>query len=220
VISARRGTFAKATASVLATLTMLVACNASFRFDDAALPAGTDGGGDESQVTDDATSTRCASDATCGDQHCDTAAGMCVPCLEDGDCSGSRRRCDPTAHLCVECQLTSDCRDREACNVTTHRCLDTCNDGDDPCANPGFVCDVTLHLCVECRSTANCAGSPTGAICDVPIGRCVQCTGNAQCPNATPACDRRSGRCVGCLTSAACGAGSGSVCDKTTLTCH
>ena len=218
MISAGRGTFAKATVSVLAALTMLVACNASFRFDDTALPAGADGGGDESQVTDDAASTRCTSDVTCGDQRCDTATGTCVACLGDGDCSGSRRRCDPTAHLCVECELTSDCGDRHACDVITHRCLDACSDGDDPCPNPGFVCDVTLHLCVECRSTANCAGSPTAAICDVPIGRCVQCTGNAQCPAATPACDRRSGRCVGCLTSAACGAGS--VCDKTTLTCH
>jgi len=218
VIPARRDTFAGAcaTVSVLAAVTMLAACNSSFRFDDTPLPPG-DGGGDETEVTADAGSS-CTSDATCGDLRCDIATGTCVPCLGDSDCSGARPHCEATSHLCVECKVTTDCGDRQACNVTTHRCIDTCTDGDDPCANPGFVCDGTLHVCVECRSSANCAGSPSGAICDVPIGRCVQCTGNAQCASATPVCDRRTGRCVGCLTSAACSAGA--LCDKAALICR
>lgn len=213
----RRGTFAEATVSVLAAVMMLVACNDSFRFDDATLPVSNlDAGGDETPMTGDA--GPCTSDATCGDLRCDLATGTCVPCLQEADCSGGRPHCDTTSHLCVECNVTMDCGVRRACNVTTHRCLDTCTDGDDPCSTPGFVCNATLLLCVECRSSANCAASPSGAICDVPIGRCVQCTGNAQCPSATPVCDRRTGRCAGCLTSAACSGGA--VCDKTALTCH
>ena len=220
MIPSRRGTFAvAATVSVLAAVTMLVACNGSFRFDDTPLPLGgeVDSGGDAATPAD-AASGPCTSDATCGDLRCDTSSGACVPCLEDGDCSGERPHCDATSHLCVACNVTTDCGPREACNVTTHRCIRTCADGDDACPNPGFVCDLTSHLCVECRSSANCAGSPNGAVCDVPIGRCVQCTGNAQCAAGTPVCDRRSGSCVGCLTSAACSAGS--VCDKAALTCR
>jgi Cys-rich repeat protein len=223
-----RGTFAGASVSVLGVVTMLVAsssaCNSSFRFDDATLPgADVDAGGDEPSVTTDASpsASACTTDTTCSGLRCDLGSGACVSCLADDDCAGGARpHCDPASRLCVECNAATDCTPRETCSVTTHRCIDMCTDGDDPCpgSGSGFVCDVTLHLCVECRTSANCAGAPNGPICDVPIGRCVQCTGNAQCPASSPVCDRRSGRCVGCLTSAACSAGT--VCDKTALTCR
>jgi hypothetical protein len=220
LIRARRGALANATVSALAAMTVLAACNDTFRFDDAP-PApgdGVDAGGDEQAPAADATTSRCTSDSTCGDLRCDLASGACVACVGDGDCSADRPRCDSASHLCVECEGQSDCTQREICNATTHRCIDTCTDADDPCPHAGFVCDGTLRLCVECRSSANCAGFPSSPICDIPIGRCVQCTGNAQCPSSSPVCDRRSGQCVGCLTSAACPAGM--LCGKTTLTCR
>ncbi len=219
MIPSRRGTLANATVSVLAAMTVLVACNGTFRFDESP-PApgdGIDAGGDEQAPAADASASRCTNDSTCGNLRCDLGSGSCVACVGDGDCTAERPRCDSTSRLCVECEGPTDCTQREVCNATTHRCIDTCTDPDDPCPHAGFVCDGTLRLCVECRSSANCA-LPATPICDIPIGRCVQCTANAQCPPSSPVCDRRSGQCVGCLTSAACPPGM--LCDKAALTCR
>jgi len=204
-------------AVAVATVTLLsavAACDATFRFDepppsaDGADGAANEGGGPR---------VPCVSDATCGGMRCDKTDGVCVACLEDGDCASPLARCDRTLHVCVACKEREDCAKTERCDVTTHRCLDACDDDDDLCPQPGFVCDKSLALCVECRSSANCAGSPNGTVCDVPIGRCVECTGNAQCPAETPTCDRRTGRCAGCVSSAGCATGA---CDPVKLVCH
>lgn len=217
ILTAPAKTAARAALSALAALLSLAACDDTFRFDEPAADASTDAAGDAAVGEIDAGRAPCSSDTSCGGMRCDTARGACVACLGDSDCSGSRAHCDVASNLCVECTRTDDCKTRQRCDATTHRCLDTCFDEDDPCPGDGFVCDRTLRTCIECRSSANCSGSASGAICDVPIGRCVACTSNAQCAAPTPACDRRSGRCVGCLTSSAC---SGGICDKVTSTCR
>lgn len=196
-------------------VTLLVACNATFRFDDkepedALLDSGASDATAEPRPA-------CENDASCGRMRCEKTSGVCVACLGDTDCASPNLRCDETTHLCVACRERQDCSSHEVCDLVTHRCLDACHDDDEKCPNDGFVCDKSLKLCVECRSSANCAGSSKGSVCDIPIGRCVQCTGNAQCPQATPSCDRRTGRCVACLSSAACATG---VCDPATLVCR
>jgi len=193
----------------------LLACNDAFRFD---VPPASDGGGNGGDGAEAATG-QCTSDATCGGLHCDVASGSCVACLGDGDCTtGGLLRCEPTTHVCVACLNRPDCKTRQDCDTVTHRCLDACFDGDDPCPGAGFVCAEDLGRCIECKKSASCAGSPSGSVCDVPIGRCVQCSGNAQCPSSKPVCDRRTGQCAVCVVSATCGAGA--ACDPTTLTCR
>jgi hypothetical protein len=214
--------FFRGAVALLASACALGACDAAFRFDDATSPGEGDGGGDEPSASSEggssASSTVCATDARCPAMRCETTSGTCVACLEDRDCSGALARCETNLHVCVACNVRDDCGLAQTCDVTTHRCLDTCHDADDRCPLPGFVCAQDLHLCIECRTSEHCASSTQGAVCDVGIGRCAQCTGNAQCPAVTPSCDRRTGRCVGCVSSTDCGAGA--VCDPVTLVCR
>jgi hypothetical protein len=192
-----------------------VGCDSVFRFDQPATSA-KDGGGTDEAGGDAGSPLPCGDDATCGEGlRCEVSSGMCVACLGDTDCSGSRGKCDVARGICVECNGTTDCPQKEGCNLATKRCLDVC-DGDDLCPVSGFSCVGTV--CAECTKSENCNGSPTGPLCDKSIGRCVECTGNAQCPSSKPVCDRRSGRCVACVTSSECGMGS--VCDPVALTCR
>jgi len=212
VISRARA--ARATATLLCGL---AGCDEAFHFDaPAAGDAGNSGldGGDAGRAT-----RACTSDATCAGLRCEPTSGLCVACLQDSDCTtNARRRCEPSAHVCVACLNRPDCAQRQDCDTVTHRCLDACFDGDDPCPAAGFVCGEDLGRCVECRTNANCAGSPGGLVCDPPIGRCVTCSSNAQCPSSKPVCDRRTGRCEVCVASTTCGAGS--FCDPASLTCR
>jgi hypothetical protein len=204
-------------AGALTLALALAGCDATFRFDEPATP---DAATVDARGEGDSGSARepCASDTACGGLRCETASGACVACLTNSDCGGALARCDTALHACVACLATADCGPRQRCEPTTHRCLDTCDDDDDPCPLPNFVCDRDRHLCLECRSSANCAGSPNGSVCDITVGRCAECTANASCPTPTPVCDRRTGRCVGCVSSVACGVGL--ACDPSTQVCR
>lgn len=160
-------------------------------------------------------------DAPCGALGlvCDDAGGRCVACLSDDDCHApGRARCELAGHVCVACLEAADCGPRAACEPTTHRCVETCAEGDEACAAPGFVCDERAGRCIECRIQAHCAAAPGGPRCDGAVGACVECAGNASCPPSAPVCDRRTGRCVSCVTSDACA--EGSACDPETMTCR
>jgi hypothetical protein len=204
-------------AGALTVAPTLAGCNGTFRFDE---PAAADAAAIDADGAVDAGPSRepCASDTACGGLRCEAVSGACVVCLASTDCSGALARCDTTLHVCVACLATADCGPRQRCEPTTHRCLDTCDDDDDPCPLPNFVCDRDRRLCLECRTSANCAGSANGSACDITVGRCVECTANASCPAPAPVCDRRTGRCVGCVSSAACGVGL--ACDPSAQVCR
>ncbi len=60
------------------------------------------------------TCIRCHSDVECvvlsGDAHtCDPANGLCVDCIDDGQCKPSVPRCDRTRGKCVQCTGSGDC---------------------------------------------------------------------------------------------------------------
>lgn len=191
----------------------LVACNATFRFDEP--PASVDAG-DGGVVAPDA-SFVCTSDPACGGLRCDLPTGRCVACLGDSDCASPRARCEPIDKVCVACLNGPDCGRRQTCDTVTNRCLDACFDPDD-CLSPGFVCDADRGLCLECKTAANCVGSPGGRLCNSTIGRCVQCSGDADCTAPNGLCDRRTGTCVVCVGSDDCPAGQ--VCDPVGLVCR
>ncbi len=208
---------ARAVSTTAVLLFGLLGCGeAAFHFD---VPPAGDGGDAASRVDGGPDPSACVSDATCSGLRCDVASGLCVACLQDADCTASgRMRCETTSHVCVACLNRPDCAKRQDCDTVTHRCLEACFDGDDPCPTAGFTCSVDLGRCIECRTSANCAGSAGGGVCDLPIGRCVDCTSNAQCATSTPVCDRRTGRCQACVSSETCGLGS--ACDPISLTCR
>ncbi len=207
---------ARALGTTAAMVFGLAGCDEAFHFD---VSAPHDAGNDADDVVPPPDPSACTTDATCGGLRCHVASGVCVACLQNGDCTGTNlKRCEPTMHVCVACLNGPDCGARQNCDTVTNRCLDVCFDADDPCPTAGFVCDHNRALCIECTTSANCAGSAKGPLCDVPIGRCVECTGNAQCPPTKPVCDRRSGSCHACVVSPTCGASA--VCDPAKLTCR
>src|SRR5690606_9615602 len=94
-----------------------------------------------------------ASGSPCSGGACD-GASLCVECVSDAQCSGSRPFCDTSANACVECLSGSHCGDGNECTS------DVCSAG--VCANPalasgspcsGGACDGA-SLCVECVSDA------------------------------------------------------------------
>jgi len=196
-------------------------CDGTFEFDAHSVDAGgvpDVGQGDAADASpaEDASGRPCASDAQCRGTRCETATGTCVACLGNDDCKEtSRRFCAPQSY-CVECLTNDTCGARKRCDTSAHRCVDTCEEGDEDCPS-GLSCNEDRRLCVECRNNANCSGHPGGSFCDTSIGRCVECASSAQCSTEKPTCDRRNGRCVECIGSAACGAGR--ICEPSTLTC-
>lgn len=57
---------------------------------------------------------------------CDTARGICVPCITNGSCTeGDRPLCDANGARCVECLEDSQCasKERKRCDLHTGRCV-------------------------------------------------------------------------------------------------
>jgi MYXO-CTERM domain-containing protein len=88
---------------------------------------------------------------------CNTASGVCVACVSDGDCSS--HVCDTTRNVCVQCINDSEC------------------------SNPTPVCNTTGDTCGPCQSDFDCSANTHGHACSTS-GSCVQCTGTD--PTACP----------------------------------
>jgi hypothetical protein len=222
VRSQRRNSFV---ALALGGLVAAPACDGDFRFDerDGGGLVTSDGGAtdDRGEDADGAPARRCSNDDVCASlgARCHLESGRCVACLRDGDCTNETApHCEPTSRVCVACLATADCKSRHRCEPVTHRCIDTCAEGDELCPAAGFVCDELNQRCIECRTRAHCMSSSRGSFCDPSLEICVECAGNASCPPSKPTCDRRTGRCVGCVTADDCP--SDSACDPRELVCR
>lgn len=53
--------------------------------------------------------------------RCETAVGICVQCVGDGDCKGDHHRC--VRGECVHCTVEADCAGRR-CDPVSHDCVD------------------------------------------------------------------------------------------------
>ena len=193
--------------AVLLLAVATAACDATFRFDDQSVDAGSD-----------ASAGPCRDSAACHGLRCDRETGLCVACTDDDDCTTARPRCDRAQHVCVECREDEDCGADGRCEPTTHRCVERCTTDDPACATAGFACRSSAGICVECAEDANCASVPGGPFCDALVGRCVECTSNVQCASSAAVCDRRTGHCATCVSSTTCGLGR--VCDPVSLSCR
>jgi uncharacterized repeat protein (TIGR01451 family) len=127
--------------------------------------------------------------------HSGANAGLCVECVSDAQCAGSKPVCDTNANVCGQCT---------ASNTTA-------------CTGSTPVCKVGPRSCAPCdgdlgdRTQAACtkAAAPycfrTGSM----AGQCGKCTSNADCANHSegPLCDQLIGTCgAGCSSDADCAA--------------
>jgi hypothetical protein len=140
--------------------------------------------------------------------YCDTFNGVCYPCLDDYDCTGTNYGWGPDSNICIQDYGCVQCLDFTYC----------------PADLPG--CSASTYSCGYCDTVADCppdAGfvyqcSP--AFFESQLECVVACTadgGASQCPTARPFCDVDGGGfCAECLTDSDCAKGC---CDILRDTC-
>lgn len=164
------------------------------------------------------------------------ATGLCVQCLESGQCDGATPQCNTVRKQCVQCVDDTVCGGR-VCSGS-NRCVECVNDmrcgGDTP------NCDLDSNTCVACLNNSQCL-SPGNSKCNAATHVCEPCTDDIQCENALPVCsggtcvackddstctnpaaphcDTGSGTCVACSSDAQCTQSSAPRCDLSTHTC-
>lgn len=120
-------------------------------------------------------------------------AHLCVECVANTQCEGSKPVCDTDKNACGQCTPAED----DACAGATPVCVsgpDTCApcDGDlnsgapHPCAHSEapycFLAGPSQGACGLCASNADCLGH-VGPTCDKSTGACTTgCTIDADCP--------------------------------------
>lgn len=121
-------------------------------------------------------STACTSDAVCAPPtpYCNPATSVCVECLSDTNCAGTREPHCSATNSCVAlpCAGDAQCASGQPCRTNAD------------CGGAGF-CDTRTNTCsgsAACTSNAQCGG--TTPICDTARSSCVECLSNADCSGA------------------------------------
>ncbi len=101
-----------------------------------------------------------------------TGAGVCVECVDDGDCEGTTPAC--RSGVCVQCNPVDtpyrcEAGERQACNAEGSWEAAACTAPQDLCTGAG--------QCVECLGPTDCADPIP--ICDE--GVCVECVEDGDC---------------------------------------
>lgn len=115
--------------------------------------------------------------AVCGSArpHCDAESGLCVECVENGNCPVEAPTCDLTSHECLACTSNDQCPAIEAPH-----------------------CDDQTGACEPCSADADCARYGTTPVCDEPSGRCVGCTADTEAQRCgANACNLTTNVCTG-----------------------
>jgi hypothetical protein len=147
-----------------------------------------------------------------------TAAGQCVECMADAQCTKDPAKGFCTNNACTGC-TTALCAGKVdggaslicATSGTAAgqcvECVDSTGCTKDPAK--GFC---TNNACTGCTA-ALCAGRTDGktacATTGTFTGQCVACTSNAQCSGTTPVCNAATDTCRACVSDSECSAGPG-----------
>ena len=131
-----------------------------------------------------------------------TAAGQCVQCTADSQCTT-----DPTKGFCV----ANECA---GCNATGATGCAGRTDGKTTCATTG----TAAGQCVECTADTQCTSSPSKGFC--VANACTGCntTGATGCTGRTDgkivcaATGTLAGQCVTCVTSSDCKVATSPIC--------
>lgn len=113
-------------------------------------------------------------------------AGVCVGCLDDGDCFRGGCRANNTCGPPPECFVNEDCLGSEnglRCNASEYLCVECLENSD--C--PSGVCleDQTCERVPECEAAIDCVGHANGELCLEPEGICVECRDDLDCSGGT-----------------------------------
>jgi hypothetical protein len=157
--------------------------------------------------------------------RCDTAAGYCVGCLTDADCTNRySSSCNPN-HVCSNCRSSADCVLASApicaCSflgVGSAGCVQCISDAD--CGDPRLGCQDGQCV-IACVTNADCATTDAlafGKICNIATRRCVLCTSDIDCAPGGLHCSPTDNLCAQCVKDTDCGDGSLG-CDRGTRTC-
>jgi hypothetical protein len=161
----------------------------------------------------------CVDNSLCNPQtpFCNVNTGLCVGCLQDGDC-GNNRKCIPSGGgwKCVDqCMMKSDCKTAgtDCCNKV---CVDIMGDDANNCGVCGMVCPVPPNAqSAACKSGVCGLGvcQPGFADCDGQLGNgceintnndvlnCRMCGFRCMFDNASPGCLGGMCRIIGCTGS-------------------
>ncbi len=178
---------------------------------DAATDAGTDIDNEDATVD-----TSMACDPACTTGVCDTSSKICVGCLSNTDCSGSKAFCDTDTNTCVACVGDTDCVGDSVCSAdkTCVGCVDS-----DDCSGGTAVCDVANNTCVGCLDDTNCAST----VCDAATKSCIDCHDGKGCVGdllcKVNAADTDANACVACLADTDCTTADAAKCDMTSNAC-
>jgi Cys-rich repeat protein len=141
---------------------------------------------------------------------CDPSSGLCVGCLDDGDCTADNPYCELTTQECVGCLGDEHCPEGWVCDPSTNSC--SCTQ------------DVQCAVDEACNDIGSCVPTDvpggecvTGTECDPSLGcgagYCLRCQGNGSFCNeceqdadcaAVYMCNTGLGSCVECLTTYDC----------------
>ena len=164
----------------------------------------------------------CTFDADCtGGERCFQGESLCVPCLDNLDCSGglvcrvsfecatSSRPCTADDFACSSCSSDAECPSGTSCDTDTGACVECLDDGD---CTPGLVCDPERRFCTRCATDDDCSDNELQPACmrTEQGSECVGCVDDADCPEGT--CNRDLLSCEGCR--------SHSDCDSDALRCN
>ncbi|MGO9832929.1 MAG: hypothetical protein ACLP1X_01805 [Polyangiaceae bacterium] len=104
----------------------------------------------------------CTSDQMCPESTSHCTHGLCVGCVDDGDCytgsGGPMESCDLTIGECVQYQCTSDleCPPMSVCDTNADRCVGCLTNVDCP---RNWVCNTNDHVCIEPMDAGGAADS-------------------------------------------------------------
>ncbi len=153
--------------------------------------------GEGDTLPDPCASVTCESGEVC-------VGGVCVIlCSGDADCSSGRPLCDTARGMCVECLGDGDCDNGAFCDGR-ERCVDSsCQSGVAPC--DAADCDEVSDIC-RCTRDADCDDVLTCTVdaCDIGTGICTHTPTDDLCDDSRTCtldrCDPAEGDAVtGCV---------------------
>ncbi len=122
-------------------------------------------------------------------------SGLCVPCLDDSQCTslGLGNYC--TTEGCVSCLTNADC----SADAGTPICINTCVQCGVPSDCPmGNGCNSATNQCGSCTVTSDCTSPQActksgvcGSVCVTgqSMAGCAPCVLNTDCPSSNPYCE-------------------------------
>lgn len=186
---------------LMVTQLAAVGCSDTGGFDDQDAGVTQSDASDTRDTGGDVAADTAADAAGCSDCEaaglvCDEAAGECVACLSDVDCTElDAPRCNTERNECVACVQDSQCGEG-VCDVASGECLECGND--DHCTEATASQCGENNTCEGCTDDSHCNSVVGTGTCDTDTGICIECTleDNSACDGGANSCDPATNTCT------------------------